>query len=389
MKRNDSFCLTEIAGVPYLLPFGQMIADHKPGICLNETGIFLWELLAQDRSMEELVLLCAQHYELNIYDGSEESLSFKSEIEDYVKEMYHYGYIADTSPENASVFISQYISIGGICLKLVGPANAFSTKFNPYLTEDHTVCDQTICVFTHPPKIRQNGKVLLHNEELIIMDYHTETVDSYTILFPTSKQLIEVHLKKDGSLANFYCLSPFNEQLVEDIFHAIRLVFLYLAQQKNIVAIHSASILYRDNAWLFSASSGTGKSTHTNLWNRLFDIPVINGDLNLIAFQDERPVIHGSPWCGTSGISNPNTYPLGGIILLKQAPTDHVIELAEDQKQLQVMQRFISPSWTEALLKQNCNFVSVLAPQILICKLLCTKEDSAAITMKEYIDKGF
>lgn len=390
MRRNNSYTLTRIADIPYLLPYGQMIADHKPGIRLNDTGIFLWNLLEQERSMDELVQLCASHYEIDTCSEtihSAEYDTFKTDIEEYVSQLCNYGILSNISIDSPSVFAEQFVQIGSLVLKLVGPSPAFASSFEPYYINHSCQADQTIRVFTHPPQIRQNGTVLLHNEELIVMDSIEDNNDSYTLLFPTSKQLIEAHLTKDGTYADFYCLLPFSAELQEELFHAIRLVWLYLAQKNNMMAIHSASILYQDKAWLFSAPSGTGKSTHTNLWNKLFDTPIINGDLNLIAFENGLPVIHGTPWCGTSGISDTETYPLGGIILLKQAKEDCVTELSEDQQQLQVMQRFISPTWSEEMLHHNCKFVSKLAPQILICKLFCTKEDTAAIIMREYIDK--
>ena len=41
MKQADGYLLETIAGVPYLLPYGQNIADLKRGVQLNDTGVFL------------------------------------------------------------------------------------------------------------------------------------------------------------------------------------------------------------------------------------------------------------------------------------------------------------------------------------------------------------
>ena len=150
--------------------------------------------------------------------------------------------------------------------------------------------------------------------------------------------------------------------------------------------LHSASLLYRDRAWLFSGHSGIGKSTHTKLWNDLLQTPLLNGDLNLLAIENGQPVIHGLPWCGTSKISDVHTYALGGIILLKQAETDFAEALSESQKQLLIMQRFISPSWTEEQQTANLRFAKELAPHILICRLHCTPSPSAVTAIKQTID---
>ena len=54
MKQAANYSLVKIADSFYILPYGQNIADHRRGVRLNDTGIFLWNLLAQERSKEEL-----------------------------------------------------------------------------------------------------------------------------------------------------------------------------------------------------------------------------------------------------------------------------------------------------------------------------------------------
>ena len=193
------------------------------------------------------------------------------------------------------------------------------------------------------------------------------------------------------------------EKAKEELFHAIRHFFLFFAQRQGFFAIHSASILYRDQVWIFSGHSGMGKSTHTNLWKEQFGTEIINGDLNLIGWnigkQDSsgqnvnklgskgHPIVYGMPWCGTSGIASTKSYPLGGIVLLGRSDNDHFELLTNDQKIVRVMQRMISPVWKEEMLNQNLTCAEKLAKQIPIFYFLCTKEPSAAGRMKDAIDQ--
>ena len=164
-----------------------------------------------------------------------------------------------------------------------------------------------------------------------------------------------------------------------------------------------SSILYRDQVWLFSGHSGMGKSTHTNLWKEQFGTEIINGDLNLIGWSNSEqtnigqsvdkpgskghPIVYGMPWCGTSGIASTKSYPLGGIVLLGRSDNDHFESLTNDQKIVRVMQRMISPVWTEDMLETNLKCAAKLAKEVPIYYLLCTKEPSAAYVMKARIDK--
>lgn len=379
MKRNDQYVLKELNGVPYLLPYGQTQADHKRGSRLNEAGAFLWNLLEQENSREHLIATCAEHYGT----AKKELPSLAADIDQFLENLNVMGYLAE-STDNPSIKMESgmYIKAGNLILKLEGTSEALSECFNNFLCEDAGAADQTIVIHPYSPPQHVNGVLLLRNEELTIIDAGVQ----YVLLFPNKVHIEEIHLTKDATLAAIYCHPPYTDTFREEFFHAIRFTFLYLAQKHHMIVLHSASILYRDKAWLFSGSSGTGKSTHTNLWHDMLQVPLLNGDLNVLALENGQPVIHGLPWCGTSGICNPDSHPLGGIILLRQAGEDRLEDLSADRKRLLVLQRLISPTWIPEMLSANLNLVDQLADKIYITRLHCTKNFSAVEVMKEGID---
>jgi len=379
MKRNSLFMLYEIAGVPYLLPYGQKIADHQKGIQINSTGVFLWKLLGVERTEPELTRLCAAHYQ-----ASEQELPcLEQDIRRFLNTLKSYGMVDIIPPEALpTAALHQILSIGGLNLALTGPAEAFSEAFSAFRSQLSSEIHQTVTVLMHAPHQHPNGEILLRNAELMVMD----AVDRYILLFPACQQIYEAQLTKDGSRVTFYCQPPCTEEFREYLFHAIRLPFLYLAQMHDMVVIHSASLLYQDRAWLFSGHSGAGKSTHTGLWEKALQTPLLNGDLNLLKVQDGHAMVLGLPWCGTSGIFTTESYPLGGIVLLKKAERDYIEDLSLDKQQLLVTQRFISPAWTTELFKKNLQLAADIVKNIMVCRLHCTKEESAVETMKTAID---
>ena len=239
-----------------------------------------------------------------------------------------------------------------------------------------------ITLYPTLPSEIPSGNVLLHNHELNIVEQEQQ----FLLHFPTAKQHLEIHLDKSGTVARCYSLPPYHEAFHYDFFHAVRLVFLYLAKKHDMVALHSASLLYKDKLWLFSGHSGCGKSTHTNLWKEYYHTPVINGDLNLLAIEDDVPVVHGIPWCGTSGIYSTKTYPLGGIILLKQSKKNVIEELTPDTKRLLIAQRLVSPAWDKSMWNKTMTLVDSLADDLFVCRLHCTKEKEAAEFMKNILE---
>lgn len=380
MKQNPNFILKELAGVPYLLPYGQMIADHHRGIKLNETGVYFWTLLKEEMTLEEILYAGKIHYQIPDDNISE----FEQDIKEYLKTLLAHNILLDHSyKKNTSVFDEKHICIAGIHICFLNFYTAFPEAFNTFLTENNTAADQTITFHTGHPPYNENGKILIRNQELQII----EASDKYIITFPQATGLFDMYLSFDGSHVDIYGIPSLTDVFKEDLFHAIRLPFLYLAQMRNMVALHSVSILYQDKLWLFSGPSGTGKSTHANLWQTYLNVPTINGDLNLLASDGKKTVVHGIPWCGTSGIYAPNTYELGGIVLLKQAPANYINELSEDEKILLVSQRLISPTWNKKQFNINLCVSEKIVRNKLLCRLHCTKEKEALEIMKQYIDK--
>ena len=379
MRRNDQYVLKKLSGIPYLLPYGQTQADHKRGCRLNETGAFLWNLLEKDHDRENLITACAEYY-----GTTEEQLpSLAADIDRFLESMNASDYLVDNpkipSLKSAS---GKHIRAGNLTLKLIGTSEALSENFDLFVCNDTKEADQTVILHPCSPVRRVNGELLLRNDELTIIDAGVQ----YVLLFPNKTHIEEIHLSKDATLADIYYHPPYTDTFREELFHAIRFPFLYLAQKHHMAALHSASFLYQGKAWLFSGSSGTGKSTHTNLWHDLFRVPLLNGDLNVLALENGQPMIHGLPWCGTSEICDPASYPLGGIILLHKAKEDRIEELSADTKRLLVLQRLISPNWTPQMLSANLDLVDELADRIYIARLHCTKNVSAVNVMKEGID---
>lgn len=381
-KCQRGYTLREIRGVRHLLPYGQQIADQKKGTVLNDTGAFLWNVIQHTEGSDPFTLteMLARQYGL----GEESFPALLKDVNSFLEQMTTLGLLTETL-HRLSGQCSSSLKIAGIHINLYGPKELFSDNFKDFYTAvPAEEADQEIEFITAPPASHDYGKVLLRNTDMTIF----ENDDRYIVLFPQMNNIYEVQMTLDGSYVRFYCSSAASETTRENIFHAIRLFFLFLAQKNGLYAIHSASILYHEKAWLFSGHSGMGKSTHTALWHDLLGAPYLNGDLNLVGIQENKLTVCGIPWCGTSGICTTQNYELGGIVLLGRDPSlDHLDILSPDDKILRVMQRMISPSWKEQLFSTNLLFAEEIADRVPVLHLSCTKNPSAVYTIQAEIDR--
>lgn len=379
MRPEHGYIKTTIDGIPYLLPYGQQIADHHPGIRLNPSGSLLWDALCEGAGEEELLNLLIRHYQA---DDTDLPL-LKKDLESYLKMLSDHKLVKQEDAFLTSSYGKElFFRIGPLTFAYRGPESAFFSCFSNFSCQSHHA-DQTISFYYGRPHTHRNGEILVRNEQVIIAADET----AYILIYPETSCVSEVHIKKDGTNTCLYCMPPFDKNFSQTMFHAIRFSFLILAQQHDLYVLHSASVLYQDKAWLFSGMAGTGKSTHAALWQSLYETPILNGDLNLIGLENGKPAVYGIPWCGTSGICTAKTVPLAGIVFLKQAKENHITIPYSDEKVLFFSQRLISPTWTQELLLKNLSFAGTLVKTIPVYRLFCTKEPSAARLMKETIDR--
>ncbi len=104
----------------------------------------------------------------------------------------------------------------------------------------------------------------------------------------------------------------------------------YLMKYQGIV-LHSSAVELDGKAYLFSAPCGTGKSTHTRLWQAEFGprARVFNDDKPALRCLDGKWYAYGTPWCGKDGININLKAPVAGICFLKQGSENRIRRLSE------------------------------------------------------------
>lgn len=95
----------------------------------------------------------------------------------------------------------------------------------------------------------------------------------------------------------------------------------------NGLLLHASAVVVDDKAYLFSAPSGTGKSTHTELWLKKFKnrAYILNDDKPAIRIINDSVYAYGTPWSGKNDISVNIGVPVQGICFL-QRDTNNWIE---------------------------------------------------------------
>lgn len=125
----------------------------------------------------------------------------------------------------------------------------------------------------------------------------------------------------------------------------------------NRVVFHCVAFVWKNKAWLFAAPSGTGKSTQYRLWKLLFgsEVQMLNGDKPLLEIAENAVIVHPSPWRGKENMGNYISAPLGGIVILEQAPVNSISRLSPGESAGRIYLQFLHSKATEDELVKVCS----------------------------------
>ena len=142
--------------------------------------------------------------------------------------------------------------------------------------------------------------------------------------------------------------------------------------------LHGAYVLYKGKAIVFTAPSGTGKSTQAELWKASFGAQIVNGDRVAIGAENGVAMAYGLPFSGSSDDCGNIDAPIAAIVSLTQAKENSVRQLRGAQAIKALMRgAYVLPQYREDMTKQLAVAQDVLryAP---ICHLACLPDASAA-----------
>ena len=151
----------------------------------------------------------------------------------------------------------------------------------------------------------------------------------------------------------------------------------------GILILHAAVIRVRDQAILFVAPSGTGKSTQAALWEKFRGAAIVNGDKGAISLRDSEILAHGLPFCGTSGICESYTLPVRAIVSLVQSPVNTAIRLHGAAALQAIVQN--SFGCKPLCLTKNIDLSSAILDKIPVYRLSCTPDERAVDVLEQAI----
>ena len=141
---------------------------------------------------------------------------------------------------------------------------------------------------------------------------------------------------------------------------------------------HGSTIAVDGKAYIFTAKSGTGKSTHARLWREMLGekAVMVNDDKPLIRVHpDGSATVYGTPWDGKHHLSSNIAVPVRAICILERAQENHIREITKAEALPMLLQQMYRPADPAALAK-TLTLIDRL--NVKLYRLGCNMEKEAA-----------
>lgn len=145
--------------------------------------------------------------------------------------------------------------------------------------------------------------------------------------------------------------------------------------------LHASAVVKDGYAYLFSAPCGTGKSTHTALWQKVFGrelVQMLNDDKPALRLEDGTWFAYGTPWSGKHDCSLNMRVPVGGICFLRQAKQNQIEPLEGSKAIFALLDQTVRPQ-DASLRVLLMDLLGQLVESVSVWQMECNMEPEAAV----------
>ncbi len=146
------------------------------------------------------------------------------------------------------------------------------------------------------------------------------------------------------------------------------------------VLFHGSAIAVDGAAYLFTAKSGTGKSTHARFWRETFGerCAMINDDKPMLRVSDEGVTVYGTPWNGKHHLGGNISAPLKAIISLSRSDANSIAPLPASEA-FPVLLSQVYASRSAATMRRIIGLEQRIVNGVRFYKLGCNLDPEAAL----------
>lgn len=161
--------------------------------------------------------------------------------------------------------------------------------------------------------------------------------------------------------------------------NALMMMYTFITSDKQTTLFHSSVVSYQGKAYMFLGRSGTGKSTHSQLWLKHIEgTELVNDDNPVVRIIDGEARVYGSPWSGKTPCYRNVDYPIGGIVKLKQAPFNEIRRMKAVEAYVALAMSISGMRWNTKMGDGLHHTENLLTATVPVWHLSCLPDQNAA-----------
>ena len=232
-------------------------------------------------------------------------------------------------------------------------------------------------------------RVLKSDAPIIYKEYHRQDNEGQSIICgetPEGKTVLE-YLIGNKIMGWLVCSQDYKEgdvyytgvQRLFMVNNGLMMMYTLATSNKMTTLFHSSVVSCQGKAYMFLGKSGTGKSTHSQLWLKHIEgTELVNDDNPVVRIIDGEARVYGSPWSGKTPCYRNIDYPISGIVKLKQAPKNEIRRMKPVEAYVALAMSISGMRWKKQMgdgLHQTENQLTATVP---VWHLSCLPDQEAA-----------
>lgn len=147
---------------------------------------------------------------------------------------------------------------------------------------------------------------------------------------------------------------------------------------------HGSAIAIDGEGYIFTAPSGTGKSTHTSLWREVYGdrVVMVNDDKPLLSLHPTGLYVSGTPWGGKHHLSTPITVPVRGICFLSRGEKNTIVPVSAGEAYSRMLVQTYRPD-DEIGLRSTLLLLDRAVRETKFYRMQCNMDPEAAVVAYE------
>ena len=197
----------------------------------------------------------------------------------------------------------------------------------------------------------------------------------------------DIEFERSIGLAGIGTKEPYGSAFLEMV--AIQRKITEHMINQEVLLFHGSVVAVDGAAYLFTAKSGTGKSTHTRLWREMLGdrAVMVNDDKPFLQMTETGVVAWGSPWNGKHRLGSNIGVPLKAICILERSDTNRIEPIRISDALPMLFQQSQRPQ-NPANLAKYMELVDKLANSVDFYRLGCNMDPEAARVSYEAMSQG-